>query len=126
MDFLEVSIESRQAFLFSEGAVIPVTDTTTNMPEELEFSLSGDFVEVAEPLGNYSRDIVDEVWEALEKVSGNDSALWRVDENGSMICKSEYGNRLSSFGWEILETGPGQFQMSANGGHLRASHVDNL
>ena len=88
------------------------------------FSLTGELFEQPGSRGEYGRDIVEEVWEELEKISGNDAALWRRDENGSLICKSEYGNRHSSFGWEILENGPGQFRMG--GGNLRATHVDYL
>ena len=94
------------------------------MSDEL-FSLSGD-VEVVESRGRYDRSIVDEVWEQATQVNGNDSALWRQDEFGSMICRSEYGNRVSSFGWEIIETSSGSYQIGAQTGSLKALHNDNL
>lgn len=87
------------------------------------FSLSSE-VEEEEPLGRYDRSIVDEVWESSDKMEGNDEALWRRDEYGSPICRSEYGNRKSSFGWEIFEVAPGNFQVGAGG--LKALHIDNI
>lgn len=97
------------------------------MSEDIElFSLSSEVEEVGEkPEGkHYDRSIVEEVWEASEEISGNDSAMWRRDANGLTICRSEYGNRYSSFGWEIIEAGSGQF--SIGGAGLKAVHVDSL
>lgn len=97
------------------------------MSEDIElFSLSSEVEEVGEKPGGrrFDRSIVEEVWEASEEINGNDTAMWRKDVNGLTICRSEYGNRLSSFGWEIVEAGPGQFPMGGSG--LKAVHVDSL
>ena len=88
------------------------------------FTLSNE-IEVGTPGGNYDRSIVDEVWETATIVQGTDSALWRKDEYGTTICRSEYGNRASSFGWEIREVSPGPFEGGIPG-NLKALHFDNL
>lgn len=82
------------------------------------FSLSNE-ADVAQSQGRFDRSIVDEVWDMTEVINGNDSAIWRKDENGSTICRSEYGNRRSSYGWEIIEASSGNYQ-------LKALHFDNL
>ncbi|MEZ5299352.1 MAG: hypothetical protein R3F11_01585 [Verrucomicrobiales bacterium] len=53
----------------------------------------------------YDREIIDRVWGFAEAVAGNDPELWRKDEFGAWICRREYGNRRSDFGWEIADTG---------------------
>ncbi len=88
------------------------------------FSLSDDTVEVAEPHESFPREIVDEVWENAKLSPGNDAALWRRDKWGSLICRSEYGNRYSSFGWEIVESEPGSSLLGAV--ELQAVHFDNV
>ncbi|MDF1816736.1 MAG: hypothetical protein P1V20_31325 [Verrucomicrobiales bacterium] len=80
------------------------------------FALS-DEVEVREPRGTFDPLIVSEVWETAETISGNDSALWRKDEYGNTICRSEYGNTGSSFGWEIVKGLPGE---------LKPRHIDQI
>ena len=120
MELLEKLIESEQNFPFSVGAQVPFTMSTNSE----FFSLSNDIEEVAHR-GSFERWLVDEVWEAAEEISGTDSALWRRDEHGSLICRSEYGNRFSSFGWEAVELSPGQYRTSGDV-TMRALHIDNL
>ena len=116
MELTEKLIESEQTFPFSVGAPLPFT-----MPTESEFfSLSNDLEEIV-PRGNFDRWLVDEVWESAEKIKGTDAALWRRDEHGSLICRSEYGNRFSSFGWEVVELSPGQFPPSGDKSGARTS-----
>lgn len=122
MNLYEISIDPKQKSLFNEdepGSLV--------MPEDIElFSLSGEAEEVGEkPEGKrFDRSIVEEVWEASEKINGNDAAMWRKDANGLTICRSEYGNRYSSFGWEIVEAGAGPHSLAGTG--LKAVHVDSL
>ena len=41
------------------------------------------------------------VWNKARIIPGYDLNVWRYDENGQPIRYSDYGNRLSDFGWEI-------------------------
>lgn len=55
----------------------------------------------------FSQEIVQAVWNKGRTVSGNDPARWRQDECGAWIGRLEYGNRQSSYGWEIDHISPG-------------------
>src|SRR6056297_3584433 len=57
---------------------------------------------------SYDRHLIDSVWEFAEVVSGNDAALWRKDEFGQWICRTDFGTRNSEFGWEIFDPGVGR------------------
>lgn len=54
---------------------------------------------------HYDREVVDRVWSYAQVVAGNDPTVWRKDENGAWMHRSDYGNRHSEFGWEIAECG---------------------
>lgn len=41
------------------------------------------------------------VWEKGREIPDFDSKIWRWDDNGKVIKRSEYGNRNSKHGWEI-------------------------
>ncbi len=49
----------------------------------------------------HSQDFINAVWRKGRVVSGHSSLVWRKDQCGAWIKKSEYGNRNSQFGWEI-------------------------
>lgn len=109
MKLCEISIDPKQSIYFSE------VNFMTTMFES--FTLTGDLETTV--CGSYDRSVVDEVWELAEIITGNDAALWRRDENGDLICRSEYGNRVSSFGWEIMTT-------SVEGGQLKPFHIHHF
>lgn len=44
---------------------------------------------------------VGEVWKKGKSVGGNDPDVWRQDECGAWIQRSQYGNRASQYGWEV-------------------------
>ena len=50
---------------------------------------------------SFSEDAIQKVWEKGRFVSGYDSAVWRKDECGEWVDRSQYGNRHSRYGWEI-------------------------
>jgi hypothetical protein len=50
---------------------------------------------------NFSEKIVNEVWEKARVIHGFDADKFRTDKFGEWILKSQYGNRLSEFGWKI-------------------------
>lgn len=47
------------------------------------------------------RAIVNQVWERAQAVAGEDPALWRRDDGGSLIYRPEYGDVTACFGWVI-------------------------
>jgi hypothetical protein len=55
--------------------------------------------------GGYDRDVIERVWQLAQVIPGNDSAVWRKDEFGAWIHRSDYRNRHSEFGWEIADCG---------------------
>ena len=57
---------------------------------------------------NYDREIIENVWEFAEIVTGVDPVLWRKDEFGEWIHRPDYGKRESKFGWEIFDPGIGR------------------
>ena len=49
----------------------------------------------------YTEDIIKAVWEKGREVHGYDSEVLRKDQCGAWIMRDSYGNRNSSYGWEI-------------------------
>ncbi len=47
------------------------------------------------------QDKVQRVWEKGQIVPGYDSAVYRKDQCGAWMQRTEYGNRDSEYGWEI-------------------------
>ncbi len=45
--------------------------------------------------------VVQQVWEKGIVVKNNSPVFWRKDRCGAWMKRSEYGNRASSYGWEI-------------------------
>lgn len=54
----------------------------------------------------FSEETIEKVWRKGTVVPGNDSRIWRKDQCGAWIKRSEYGNRNSQFGWEIDHIDP--------------------
>ncbi|MEO0413450.1 MAG: hypothetical protein AAF226_00700 [Verrucomicrobiota bacterium] len=42
-------------------------------------------------------------WETAKPIPGEDDAIWREDEYGSRICRREYSNPTSSYGWVAIQ-----------------------
>ncbi len=66
----------------------------------------------------FSQEIIDAVWAKGKEVPGCYSITWRKDSHGAWMKRNDYGNRESSFGWEIGLITP----LTAGG----TSHLDNL
>lgn len=49
----------------------------------------------------FTEEQIQKVWEKATVVVGNDSNVYRKDECGAWIARKQYGNRNSSYGWEI-------------------------
>jgi len=67
-------------------------------------------------MASYSEEQIQKVWEKATVVSGNDSNVFRKDQCGAWIARKQYGNRNSSYGWEIdhitLESKGGSDELS--------------
>jgi hypothetical protein len=55
----------------------------------------------------WSDQMIQDVWKKGHVVANNDPAVWRKDDCGAWIGKSDYGNRNSQYGWEIDHISPG-------------------
>lgn len=49
----------------------------------------------------FSEDVIQQVWNKGIVVAGYDPAVYRKDQCGAWMKRSEYGNRSSGLGWEI-------------------------
>jgi len=52
-------------------------------------------------MANFSEEQIKKVWGKATIVSGNDSNVFRKDQCSAWIARQQYGNRKSSYGWEI-------------------------
>ena len=55
---------------------------------------------------SFDDDTIRQVWEKGRAVSNNDPNVWRKDECGAWIRRTEHGNRDSQYGWEIDHIDP--------------------
>ena len=44
---------------------------------------------------------IQRIWEKATVVPGYDPNLWRKDQCGAWICRDDYGERSSDYGWEL-------------------------
>lgn len=49
----------------------------------------------------YTEEIIWQVWAKAVVVGANDPTLWRKDECGAWIFRSDYENKDSEYGWVI-------------------------
>ncbi|NPV82768.1 MAG: HNH endonuclease [Candidatus Aminicenantes bacterium] len=56
---------------------------------------------------SWDEETIQKVWERGRVVANNNPAIWRKDECGAWICRQDYGNRNSQYGWEIDHISPG-------------------
>jgi hypothetical protein len=57
---------------------------------------------------NRSEQQIQSVWDQGEAVEKTNPRKWRKDACGAWICRDHYGNRNSSFGWEIDHIAPAE------------------
>ncbi|MBA3647548.1 MAG: hypothetical protein H0W62_03190 [Chitinophagales bacterium] len=48
---------------------------------------------------NLQRNLQDLVWEKAARIPGMDPGLFRADEEGSMIRKTDFNSEISIYGW---------------------------
>ena len=56
----------------------------------------------------YDQEVIQRVWLRASVIEGNDPELWRKDEFGAWMCRLDYANRRSQFGWEICDSSLGR------------------
>ena len=66
---------------------------------------------------NFSKEIINLVWEKADPIIGEDPAQKRTDKCGAIIAKASYGMQ-TKFGWDIDHIHP----LSAGGNN----HISNL
>jgi hypothetical protein len=54
----------------------------------------------------FSDDTIRKVWEKGTVVPNNDSAVWRKDSCSAWMQRSKYGDRTSTYGWEVDHIDP--------------------
>ena len=70
---------------------------------------------------SFSDDVVQKVWGKGAIVPGYDPNVWRKDQCGAWIGRTQYGNRNSEQGWEIDHIKP-----EADGGGDELSNLRPL
>lgn len=73
----------------------------------------------------FPEEVIQKVWDKATGVIGYDPKVWRKDACGAWICRHDYGNRTSLYGWEI-----DHLRAPSDGGtnhpsNLRALHWEN-
>ena len=49
----------------------------------------------------FTDEVIQKVWEKAEPQSGNEPNVYRKDQCKAWIQRSQYGNRKTTYGWEI-------------------------
>ncbi len=47
-----------------------------------------------------------EAWERCARIPGCDKSVWRQDAAGRVIRWSDFGDRFSRYGWEVMTLAP--------------------
>ena len=58
-------------------------------------------------MANWTDEMIQDVWEKGTVVKGFNKGKYRKDQCGAWIKRDKYGERSSSYGWEIDHISPG-------------------
>ena len=68
-----------------------------------------------------------EAWERCARIPGCDKAVWRQDAGGRVIRWSDFGDRFSRYGWEVVQRQrSGVLRLALPGKRLEAVHWRGL
>ena len=68
-----------------------------------------------------------EAWERCARIPGCDKAIWRQDAQGRVIRWSDFGDRFSRYGWEVVSRArPGVWGRALSVKRLEAAHWRSL
>lgn len=68
-----------------------------------------------------------EAWERCARIPGCDKAVWRQDAEGRVIRWSDFGDRFSRYGWEVVNRPrPGVLGRALSAKRLEAVHWRGL
>lgn len=56
---------------------------------------------------DYSEQLIQQVWEKGRGSNEIDTGLWREDECGAWISRTDYGKTDSDFGWKVVNVAAG-------------------
>lgn len=73
----------------------------------------------------WSEDMIQKVWEKATRVTNNDPNIFRKDQCGAWINRSQYGNRDAKYGWEIDHITTVSDQGGDELSNLRPLHWEN-
>ena len=73
----------------------------------------------------FSDQVIQKVWEKAVAVPDTNAAEWRKDECGARIGRKSYGDRASSFGWDIDHITPVSRGGTDDLSNLRPLHWEN-
>ncbi len=73
----------------------------------------------------FSDEDIQKVWEKGSVVPNYDANVWRKDQCGAWIFRSEHGNRSSVFGWEVDHITPQSNNGTDNLSNLRPLQWEN-
>jgi hypothetical protein len=75
---------------------------------------------------NWTEQQIQSVWEKGVVADRTNPRKWRKDACGAWICRDQFGNRDSSFGWEIDPITPGENGGGDDVSNLRPLQWKNL